>query len=171
MRVAFDSKRAFLNDTGLGNYSRETIRIVSKYFTNNEYFLCTPKDNKRSSITSIIQRENISIIKPKSIIDRTLTSYWRTKNIVKDLLSHKIEIYHGLSNELPISIENIWSKDIYILSEWIVDMHGLILVPMTHFLRLANSLRLLKIAKDLKWHALKKLPSEKNGLLSPILSN
>ena len=43
MRIGFDAKRAFYNYTGLGNYSRDTIRILSQYYPNNDYFLYTPK--------------------------------------------------------------------------------------------------------------------------------
>ena len=43
MRIGFDAKRAFLNNTGLGNYSRDTIRILSKYYLGNDYFLYTPQ--------------------------------------------------------------------------------------------------------------------------------
>ena len=39
MRIGFDAKRAFLNNTGLGNYSRDTIRVLSNYFPDNKYFL------------------------------------------------------------------------------------------------------------------------------------
>ena len=35
MRIGFDAKRAMSNYTGLGNYSRDTIRILSHYFKNN----------------------------------------------------------------------------------------------------------------------------------------
>ena len=39
MRIGFDAKRAFLNNTGLGNYSRDTIRILSQFYSENKYFL------------------------------------------------------------------------------------------------------------------------------------
>ena len=32
MRIGFDAKRAFTNFTGLGNYSRDTVRILSNFF-------------------------------------------------------------------------------------------------------------------------------------------
>ena len=38
MRIGFDAKRAFSNNTGLGNYSRDTIQILSSYIPNNKYF-------------------------------------------------------------------------------------------------------------------------------------
>ena len=39
MRIGFDAKRAFSNYTGLGNYSRDTIRVLSTFFSENKYFL------------------------------------------------------------------------------------------------------------------------------------
>tara|TARA_B100000768_G_C11145491_1_gene317977 strand:+ start:282 stop:458 length:177 start_codon:yes stop_codon:yes gene_type:complete len=32
MKIGFDAKRAFLNNTGLGNYSRDAIRVLSRSF-------------------------------------------------------------------------------------------------------------------------------------------
>ena len=43
----------------------------------------------------------------KSLINKTLQAYWRSKSIVKDLLNNKIDIYHGLSNELPYGIHKL----------------------------------------------------------------
>ena len=37
IKLGYDGKRAFFNNTGLGNYSRDTIRVVSKKFTNNKW--------------------------------------------------------------------------------------------------------------------------------------
>ena len=45
MRIGYDAKRAFTNFTGLGNYSRDTIRIISSFFNKNDYVLYTPKTN------------------------------------------------------------------------------------------------------------------------------
>ena len=46
MRIGFDAKRAFYNSTGLGNYSRDSIRILSLLYPDNDYFLYTPKERK-----------------------------------------------------------------------------------------------------------------------------
>ena len=48
MKLGFDAKRAFFNNTGLGNYSRDTIRILGQYFSDNEYHLYTPKEIRTS---------------------------------------------------------------------------------------------------------------------------
>jgi hypothetical protein len=43
MRLGYDAKRAFHNSSGLGNYSRDIIRIMSENFPENEFFLYNPK--------------------------------------------------------------------------------------------------------------------------------
>ena len=42
MKIGFDGKRVFHNTTGLGNYSRDLIRIMVKYFPKDEYFIYNP---------------------------------------------------------------------------------------------------------------------------------
>ena len=70
MRIGFDAKRAFLNNTGLGNYSRDTIRILSKFQSNNKYFLYTPNNNNNIRLSFISERNNTFIQTPKSIINK-----------------------------------------------------------------------------------------------------
>ena len=119
MQIGFDAKRAFLNNTGLGNYSRETINILSNYYPENNYFLYTPKIIKNKRLDFIKERKNIEICEPEGIINSSIKSYWRTKNIISDLLMKKINIYHGLSHEIPLCIEETKIKSI-------VTIHDLI---------------------------------------------
>ena len=121
MRIGFDAKRAFSNNTGLGNYSRDTIRLLSENFIENRYFLYTPKKIDSLRIKFALNKENIVIRTPESLINRVIKSYWRSVSIVKDLFTNSIEIYHGLSNELPIGIEKTSIKSI-------VTIHDLIFI-------------------------------------------
>ena len=50
MRIGFDAKRAFTNNTGLGNYSRDTIQILSKFYKEDKFFLYTPKKTQNSQM-------------------------------------------------------------------------------------------------------------------------
>ena len=59
MRIGFDAKRAFSNNTGLGNYSRDAIRVLSHYFPDNKYLLYTPKNNNNPRFSFIADKENI----------------------------------------------------------------------------------------------------------------
>ena len=57
MKLGFDAKRAFFNNTGLGNYSRDTIRILGQYFSENEYHLYTPKEIK-NEVVDVLSTKN-----------------------------------------------------------------------------------------------------------------
>ena len=128
MRIGFDAKRAFSNNTGLGNYSRDTIQILSSYIPNNKYFLYTPTNNKNNRASLICERDNTTICTPQSLLDRTFKKYWRSKSVVKDLISNKVKIFHGLSNELPLGIERTSIKTV-------VTIHDLIFMRYPHFFK------------------------------------
>jgi len=121
MRIGFDAKRAFSNYTGLGNYSRDTIRILSNNFRTNQYFLYTPKEKYNSRLNFINDSKNIFIRTPQRIFGQIFHSLWRSKTIVRDLFQNKIDIYHGLSHEIPLSIEKTNIKSI-------VTIHDLIYI-------------------------------------------
>jgi len=126
MNIGFDSKRAFFNNTGLGNYSRDTIRILGKYFPSNKYFLYTPKIITNNRLNFIRESNNFFVRSPRNILNKIFKNYWRTKNIVKNLIDDQIDIYHGLSHELPLGIEKTNIKSI-------VTIHDLIFIRFPHF--------------------------------------
>jgi glycosyltransferase involved in cell wall biosynthesis len=101
MRIGFDAKRAFFNRSGLGSYSRDTISIVSTYFQNEEYILYTPRIN--NAIHFPIQG-NSRIVVPESFLSRNFSSTWRTAALASRLIKDKLDVYHGLSHELPLGI-------------------------------------------------------------------
>lgn len=100
MKIGYDAKRFFLNNTGLGNYSRWLIKSLASFYPDNSYLLYTPKVKAYSR--SEFLSESTHIITPKS---KTLTSLWRSKGIVNDLQRDGIALYHGLSHELPYRID------------------------------------------------------------------
>ena len=128
MRIGFDAKRAFLNDTGLGNYSRDAIRVISHFYTDNKYFLYTPKEKENNRLYFLDERNNTFVRTPQSLLNKTLKSYWRSKSIVRDLFTNKIDIYHGLSHELPLGIEKTNIKTV-------VTIHDLIFIRYPHLFR------------------------------------
>jgi glycosyltransferase involved in cell wall biosynthesis len=101
MKIGYDAKRAFYNNTGLGNYSRWLIKSLAYFHPENSYYLYTPKAKPNVRLKFLGDHGNIFTIIPKS---KFFTSWWRSKGIVKDLLRDEIELFHGLSHELPIGI-------------------------------------------------------------------
>lgn len=115
MRIGFDAKRAFRNRSGLGNYSRSTISLLSKYYPSNEYFLYTTD----AAGNLFEPRPTHSIIQPEDFLSKTFKSVWRSFGISSLIQRDKLNIYHGLSNELPIGIQKTACKSV-------VSIHDLI---------------------------------------------
>lgn len=126
MRIGFDGKRAIQNNTGLGNYSRLIVDVLSRFYQSNEYILYAPKPKENKNLSSILQRANTQVIYPKSTFWKKFSSIWRVWGITKQLQKDKLDIYHGLSNELPLSIKNSNIKSI-------VTIHDLIFLRYPQF--------------------------------------
>jgi len=119
MNIGYDAKRIFHNTTGLGNYSRDLVRILSESYPNNTYNLYNPKPAK----VHRLQTDGKIVVehKPKSFLSKKLPSIWRSKWIVRQLQKDQIEIFHGLTGELPYGIEKTNIKTV-------VTIHDLIFV-------------------------------------------
>lgn len=112
MKIGFDAKRAFLNNSGLGNYSRTLIKSLHSHYQENELFLYTTKRSGNTFEQQIEKTSNIHIHTPQSFIDKKLRSRWRSYGITELLNQHHIDVYHGLSNELPFNIQQFKGKKI-----------------------------------------------------------
>jgi glycosyltransferase involved in cell wall biosynthesis len=118
MKIGYDAKRAFLNNTGLGNYSRWLIGNMTKHYPENEYYLYTPKV-KSNRLGFLKDLSNIKTVTPKGNL---FTSWWRTRGVVADLQRDSINIYHGLSHELPVGIRKTGIKTVVTVHD-LIFMH------------------------------------------------
>lgn len=116
MKIGFDAKRLFHNTTGLGNYSRDLIRILSHYFPENEYYLYNPKKANKD-LFSLNQSNSIEI-RPTTFFWKKFKSVWRSLGISSEIKRNTLQIYHGLSGEIPFSIPKSTKK--------VVTIHDLI---------------------------------------------
>ena len=118
MIIGYDAKRAFWNNTGLGNYSRFIISGISKYFPDDKLVLFTPGISSHPELISLLPSANVTIkdfgkgIKGKI---RRIT-HFDTKHI---------HLYHGLSNELPFALKESTKK--------IVSIHDLLFLRYPSF--------------------------------------
>lgn len=108
MILGFDAKRFFHNKTGLGNYSRDLIRILAQYNSENNYLLYNPKPKKidRIPIDGKIIIERL----PENKKDRKLSSLWRLFSVSSQIKKDKVELFHGLSGEIPIGLNKTGVK-------------------------------------------------------------
>ena len=104
MRIGFDAKRAIQNFTGLGNYSRYVIEALCRHYPGNEYLLFAPKRQTSRQLDVMLARcASLRFLYPEGIWKR-FKSLWRTFGISCRLAGEEVDIYHGLSNELPLNI-------------------------------------------------------------------
>jgi glycosyltransferase involved in cell wall biosynthesis len=99
MRIGFDAKRAFYNNSGLGNYSRNTINMLANIYPNEEYFLYSP--NIPEKIPDFAKNKTLISAKAKTKIGRSL---WRSILSGNKIKNDNINVFHGLSNELPLNL-------------------------------------------------------------------
>lgn len=128
MKIGFDAKRAFLNYTGLGNYSRDSIRILGSHFPQHEYHLYTPEVVNNGRLSFIDNKGQYQVHTPTSFLGKTFKGLWRSVQLSKVLANDKITLYHGLSHELPRGIEHTNVRAI-------VTIHDLIFVRYPHLFK------------------------------------
>ncbi len=104
MKLAFDAKRLFLNNTGLGNYSRTLVSELSKTAPEHELLLFTPKTNQNPRATDF-EKPPYALVKMPDSWPSLAQSYWRSQRLGHVIKGYSPDLYHGLSNELPADIQ------------------------------------------------------------------
>lgn len=120
MRIGFDGKRAVQNFTGLGNYSRYIVDILCRFYPENEYVLYAPKKRENKRLDKLTkQYRQLQLSYPTTSFRKKSSSLWRVWGVTRQLEKDSIDIFHGLSNELPLNIRQSRVKSI-------VTIHDLI---------------------------------------------
>jgi len=118
MNIGFDGKRTTHNLTGLGNYSRYIISLLAKFHPQNQYTIYATK-------TPSTELE-IQGIEYQYANKQSVKSYWRSYGLVKNLVKRRVDLFHGLSNEIPYGLKkaNIQS---------VVTIHDLIFLRFPEY--------------------------------------
>jgi len=104
MNIGFDAKRAYLNRSGLGNYSRNLLRGLIEYFPENNYTAFTPVVEATRFHNYLEAKQNVTVIKPRDTMRPAFHPLWRSFLIPRSFSKLNLDIYHGLSAELPSSL-------------------------------------------------------------------
>jgi glycosyltransferase involved in cell wall biosynthesis len=112
MKIGFDGKRAFSNKTGLGNYSRFILKNLVVF--QKKYEILAFASKYKEGLFPEFPKNQIIAFKLK-----IFASFWRSFLLPNLFQKHKIDIYHGLSNELPFFVNTSKAK-------LIVTIHDLI---------------------------------------------
>lgn len=126
MKIGFDAKRILYNRTGLGNYSRFVVNSLSTHCPDNVYKLYSPGKGIESLHNQINPESSVFFRYPERLTSKLFPSLWRSNAIVHDLKQDQIELFHGLSNELPLSISQSGIPSV-------VTIHDLIFIRYPQF--------------------------------------
>ena len=124
LTIGFDAKRIVRNSTGLGSYGRTLVRDLAYLPESLRLRLYAPDkghDHLRSQVEGL---PRISFCYPKAgsylPFDKAL---WREHGIVKDLLKDKVQVFHGLSGELPRGIRKSGIRSVVTIHDLIFLRH------------------------------------------------
>ncbi len=102
MNIGFDAKRVFHNATGLGNYARDVLRILHRHRPEHALIAYNPRPAR---LPFELVGERFRVQGPRRLLDRAFPALWRTRGVVADLRADGVQVFHGLSSELPLGIE------------------------------------------------------------------
>lgn len=100
LRIGFDGKRIVKNATGLGNYCRTLVTELATLTPPLSLRLYVPsmgRDNLRSQLAN----SSAEFVLPHTAKSKMAQAWWRYKGIVPELQADHIDLFHGLSGELP----------------------------------------------------------------------
>jgi Glycosyltransferase len=119
MHIAFDAKRAFQNQTGLGHYSRTLIQALIKGYPDDMYYLMAPKPNNSFTVKAM---PNATVISPTGL-SKKISAIWRVLGMKRDLERLHVDLYHGLSNEIPFGIQNTDVRSVVTIHDLIFERY------------------------------------------------
>ena len=99
--IGYDAKRIVRNGTGLGSYGRTLVNDLAPIMPDVTLRLYAPDAGRDDLRCQVQSRENVRFCYPRHLRFRLQRDWWRMKGVVKDLRRDGVELYHGLSGELP----------------------------------------------------------------------
>jgi len=117
MKIGFDAKRIFQNATGLGNYSRTLVQNLNQFHRQYDLHLFTPKVKNNEWAANFQQKYTTHLATSKP------AAFWRTFRMTTDIDRQKMDIYHGLTHELPFGIHRSKVKSIVTVHDLIFKIY------------------------------------------------
>ena len=100
MHIGFDGKRFFDNVTGLGNYARSTVLGLAGHFPEHRFTLYAARSAGRFCTPPRQANLHVHEACPAG---RMFPAMWRSLAIPRAARRDGLDIYHGLSHELPLA--------------------------------------------------------------------
>lgn len=120
MIIGYEAKRIFHNRSGLGNYGRNLIRGLHRFYPDLELRLYNPWPGSISIETS---SKVVECLPGQS--SKLYAQLWRRRFVSEQAKKEGVQIFHGLSAELPLGLRKRGIRSI-------VSIHDLIFLRFPH---------------------------------------
>ena len=122
MIIGFDAKRIVRNGTGLGSYGRTLVNDLSALDA-FDLRLYAPDEGMVQLRSQIVGRPNVSFCYPRHARTALGKAMWRSGGVVKQLQKDGVQVYHGLSGELPRGIREAGIRSVVTVHDLIFMRH------------------------------------------------
>ena len=123
MIIGYDAKRIVRNATGLGSYGRTLVNDIACLNPTLRLRLYAPDKGRDNLREQVISAPGLMFCYPKDCHLPFDKAIWRSFGIVKDLKRDGIQVYHGLSGELPRGIRKSGIRSIVTIHDLIFLRH------------------------------------------------
>ena len=122
MIVGFDAKRIVRNGTGLGSYGRTLVNDLIRLGNNDMQLRLYAPDEGRDDLRGQII-EGAEFCYPAGRPSSLRKAWWRSRSIVDDLVRDGVDIFHGLSGELPVGLRRAGIRAVVTIHDLIFLRH------------------------------------------------
>lgn len=122
MVIGYDAKKAVLNQTGIGNYSRRCINSIAKASPESRLLLFAPTKRNEAAISTLTHDAEF-VYSPFVLKKGLAYELWRNFFAWRTIRSKSVQLFHGLSNELPFGISRSGCKSIVTIHDLIFLHH------------------------------------------------
>ena len=124
MLIGIDAKRIVRNGTGLGSYGRTLVNdLIRMGDSDMQLRLYAPDEGRDDLRGQIIGDGNVQFCYPHGHPSALRKAWWRSRGVVGDLQRDGVEVYHGLSGELPVGLRKKGIRSVVTIHDLIFMRH------------------------------------------------
>lgn len=120
--IGFDASRIVSSGTGLGNYGQTLLNGLSALDA-FDMRLYAPDNSMTPLRSQILGRPNVAFCAPHHARTAVGKVLWRPYNIVRQLQRDGVNVFHGLSGELPAGISKTGIRTVVTIRDLIFLRH------------------------------------------------
>ena len=123
MIIGFDAKRIVSNATGLGSYGRTLVNDLAADVPDMQLRLYAPDEGRPELRAQVAAGGNVAFCHPRHACGRLGKALWRSRGMLRQLRRDGVQVYHGLSGELPRGISHSGIRSVVTIHDLIFMRH------------------------------------------------